>query len=128
MRPIDIVRRSVLGFAFAIAAAPARGQEPARRFVDIDLREGRASGHDLAVPARGAPTLRLRVGEAVALRWTSDRAVVLHLHGLRVETQVEPGAPAIMVVPTRTAGRFAVETHDRAGSHMAVLYIEIHPR
>lgn len=117
-----------MGFAFAIAAAPARAQEQARRFIDIDLREGRAGGRDLAVPARGAPTLRLRVGEAAALRWTSDRAVVLHLHGLRVETQVGPDAPAIMAVPTRSAGRFAVETHDRTGGHAAVLYIEIHPR
>ena len=128
MDPIDTARRTVLGLAIATAAAPARAQEPASRIIDIDMRDGRAGGPDLAVPARGTPTLRLRVGEAVALRWTGDRAVVLHLHGLRVETRVEPGSPAIMAVPTRTAGRFAVETHDRAGRHTAVLYIEIHPR
>ncbi|MBL8835589.1 MAG: hypothetical protein JNL66_05050 [Alphaproteobacteria bacterium] len=128
MHPIDDVRRSVLGLALAIAAAPARAQDQAGRIVDVDLREGRASGRDLTVPARGAPTLRLRQGEAAALRWTSDRAVVLHLHGLRIEAQVEPGAPSLMAVPTRNAGRFAVETHDRAGRHTAVLYVEIHPR
>lgn len=125
---IDVARRTLLGIALVSAAAPAGAQDPARRMVDVDLREGRAGGADLLVPGRGAPTLRLRVGDAVTLRWTSDRAVFLHLHGLRVETQVEPGTPAVMAVPTRTVGRFPVETHDRTGRHTAVLYIEIHPR
>ena len=72
--------------------------------------------------------LRFEDIEAVDLRWSTDRALDLHLHGLRIEARAEPDRPAITTVSTRSAGRFAVETHDTAGRHATILYIEIHPR
>jgi FtsP/CotA-like multicopper oxidase with cupredoxin domain len=79
-------------------------------------------------PARGAPTLRLRQGETVELHWSSDRPVVLHLHGYGIEAQAAPGSPATMRLAARVAGRFAVETHRADGRHAALLYLEVHPR
>ena len=40
--------------------------------------------------------IRVKQGDAVKLRWTTDRPIVLHLHGYDIETKVEPGAVAEM--------------------------------
>jgi FtsP/CotA-like multicopper oxidase with cupredoxin domain len=110
-----------------LAAAPALAQSPVKQ-VDIALVDGRASGAGLTVPARGAPVLRLTQGESVELRFASDRPMDLHLHGYRIETRAAPGAPAVMTFVARAAGRFAVETHAANGRHVALLYLEVHPR
>jgi hypothetical protein len=114
--------------AALICATSAAGQEPARRVVDLVLREGRVSGPELDIPVRGAPTLRLRRGEQVELRWTSDRAIELHLHGYGIEARTGTAAPAAMSFLARASGRFPIETHDAAGRHKTLLYLEIHPR
>jgi FtsP/CotA-like multicopper oxidase with cupredoxin domain len=111
-----------------LRAGVAHGQETSGRVVALAIRADRVTGPDLIVPARGAPTLRLGQGERVALRWTSDRPHELHIHGLRLEARVAPGAPATLEIAARHAGRFAVETHDAAGRHVAILYVEIVPR
>ena len=98
------------------------------RAIFVTLTDGKASGPDLTLPARGAPVLRLVQGEAVELRVASDRATVLHLHGYRIETRAEPNAPAVMAFTARAAGRFAVETHAANDRHVALFYIEVHPR
>ena len=127
------MRRRLTGAAVAVAiaicgarAVPA--QETPPRMIEIVLREGRASGPDLPAPARGAPTLRLTRGERVELRWTSDRTMDLHLHGYGIELRATGDATTVMAFLARAAGRFAVETHDRAGRHLTVLYLEVHPR
>lgn len=113
----------------AVPAALAQSAAPAPvRQIDIVLADGRASGADLTVPARGAPVLRLVQGAAVELRVASDRDAVLHLHGYRIETRAMPGAPAVMVFTARAAGRFPVETHAANGRHVALFYIEVHPK
>lgn len=114
-----------------LAGAPALAQSvasPPVRQIDIVLADGRASGADLTAPARGAPVLRLSQGEAVDLRVASDRDTVLHLHGYRIETRATPEAPAIIAFTARAAGRFAVETHAANGRHVALFYIEVHPK
>ena len=52
--------------------------------------------------------IRVKQGDAVKLRWTSDRLVVLHLHGYDIEQTVQPGAVAEMTFTARAAGRFAI--------------------
>ena len=126
MLQAKLTRRTLL--ALLVPAAAAHAQPATRRTIDLTIAEGRVSGPELVAPARGAPTLRLRQGEAVDLRWSTDRALDLHLHGLRIEARAEPDRPAITTVSARSAGRFAVETHDTAGRHATILYIEIHPR
>lgn len=114
--------------ALAIGASGvAPAQDPPARVVDISLSDGRASGPELRAPGRGAPTLRLTRGERVELRWRSDRTMDLHLHGYGIEMRVQEGATAVMAFRARAAGRFAVETHDRAGRHATLLYVEVHP-
>jgi hypothetical protein len=42
----------------------------------------------------------------VKLRWTTDRPIILHLHGYDIEAKVEPGAVTEMAFTARAAGRF----------------------
>lgn len=84
-----------------------------------------------------APTMRLiriKQGDAVKLRWTSDRPITLHLHGYDIEQKVEPGVLTEMVFTARAAGRFPIEEHkaDAKGGHShgeaPLARIEVYPR
>lgn len=100
---------------FALAAAVATA-EPAKVF-------------DLAVAAgQPARTIRVKRGDEVQLRWSSERRATLHLHGYDIERVVVPDAPAVMAFKADLAGRFPVSEHGRGGRHgRTVLYFEVHP-
>ena len=77
--------------------------------------------------------VRVRQGDTVKLRWTSDRPIVLHLHGYDIERKVEPGSVAEMSFVARATGRFSVEEHkpDTKGGHShgaALVRVEVVPR
>jgi hypothetical protein len=84
--------------------------------------------------AQAMRLVRVKQGDSVKLRWTSDRPIVLHLHGYDIERKVEPGMLAEMSFLARATGRFSVEEHkpDAKGGHShgeaALVRIEVLPR
>ena len=77
--------------------------------------------------------IRVKQGDGVKLRWTSDRATVLHLHGYDVEMKVEPGIVAQMSFTARATGKFPVSVHrpKAGGGHThdpPLVQIEVQPR
>ncbi len=90
---------------------------------------------DLALKAGELPKdqriVKVKQGESVELRWTSDQPVRLHLHGYDIEVAVKPGEPAVTALSARMAGRFSVEKlQDKPCGHHhggRVLYLEVHP-
>ena len=78
--------------------------------------------------------IRVRQGDAVKLRWTTDRPIILHLHGYDIEAKVEPGAVTEMAFTARAAGRFPIEEHrpNAKGGHShaeaPLVRIEVYPR
>lgn len=78
--------------------------------------------------------IRVRQGDAVRLRWTTDRPIALHLHGYDIELKVEPGAVAEMAFAARATGRFPVEEikPSAKGGHShgeaPLVRIEVRPR
>jgi hypothetical protein len=90
---------------------------------------------DLALKAGELPkdqrTIKVRQGESVELRWTTDQQIRLHLHGYDMQIAVKPGEPTVTAVNARIAGRFSVEKlQDKpAGHHHGgkVLFLEVHP-
>jgi len=74
--------------------------------------------------------IRVRQGDDVTLRWTSDRALTIHLHGYDIEKQVpSAGEPTIMRFTARATGRFPIEVHGASHGPEKVLgYLEVHPR
>ena len=90
---------------------------------------------DLALKAGELPkdqrTIKVKQGESVEFRWTSDQPIRLHLHGYDVEVAVKPGEPTVTALKARIAGRFSVDKlADKPGGHQhggKVLYFEVHP-
>ena len=93
---------------------------------DLKIEKGRV--------AQNMRLIRVKQGDAVRLRWTTDRPIVLHLHGYDIETKVEPGAVAEMAFEARATGRFPVEEHtpNVKGGHShgetALVRVEVRPR
>ena len=77
--------------------------------------------------------IRVKQGDAVKLQWSTDRRVILHLHGYDITTEVVPGTVADMTFTARATGRFTVEPHlakAPSGSHAhgdVLVTIEIYP-
>jgi hypothetical protein len=112
------VRRALAAAALALALAPALAAE---RAFDLALAGGKLAAE--------GNTLRVAKGDKVELRWTSDRRIVLHLHGYDLEATVTPQSPARMTFTAGVAGRFPVteHAHGKSHHHRAVLYLEVHP-
>jgi hypothetical protein len=70
----------------------------------------------------------VRKGDQVQVRFTSDKPIVLHLHGYDIQARVAPPAAAVLTFKADVAGRFPVHEHRHgAGNHRAVMFIEVHP-
>jgi hypothetical protein len=91
---------------------------------------------DLALKAGELPkdqrTIKVKEGDAVELRWTTDQPIRLHLHGYDIEVAVKPGEPTVTALKARMAGRFSVDKlqEQKPGAHQhggKVLYFEVHP-
>jgi hypothetical protein len=91
---------------------------------------------DLALKAGELPkdqrTIKVKEGDAVELRWTTDQPIRLHLHGYDMEVAVKPGEPTVTALKARMAGRFSVDKlqEQKPGAHQhggKVLYFEVHP-
>jgi hypothetical protein len=110
-------------FACTVTAPGAQAQE-VRRF-DLALKAG-----ELPKEQR---TIKVKEGDAVELRWTSDQAVRLHLHGYDIEVVVKPGEPTVTALKARIPGRFSVDRiqeQKKPGAHQhggKVLFFEVHP-
>lgn len=112
----------------AVAHATRAAAQPVRHF------ELKIAGRRL----HGETTLRVRQGDMVELRWTSDEAATLHLHGYNLEIAIDTSAPAQLRFKADLAGRFPVAAHDfgrastrSGGKHQretTLLYVEVQPR
>lgn len=122
---------ALLLLLLAVVSAAAESGDGPRRF-DLAVSGGRVAGEALG----GGETLRVRQGEQIVLRWLTDKAVELHLHGYDIELSVAPGTPAEMAFRADLTGRFPVTRHGGDGhdesllghGHATLLYLEVHPR
>ncbi len=109
-----------------IAAVPAQDA----RVVEIDIVDREAAGAEVE-KSGGTGVVRVTQGEQVELRWTSNEATELHLHGYNVTTKVDANGEAAMTIDARAAGRFAIESHGFGADHHAektLIYLEVLPR
>ncbi|HET9175940.1 MAG TPA: hypothetical protein VFN84_06245 [Pseudolabrys sp.] len=111
-----------LALAPKLAVSGAKADE-----LTFELRIER--GH---VPAN-MRLIRVKQGDVVKLRWSSDRSIALHLHGYDIERKIEPGVVAEMTFTARATGRFPVQEHQAAsgGGHThgaPIVQVEVLPR
>jgi hypothetical protein len=73
--------------------------------------------------------MRVNDGDRVTLRWTSDRPVILHLHGYDIEKRVAADGVTELGFTAYATGRFPIEIHG-AGAHekAPLAIIEVYPR
>jgi FtsP/CotA-like multicopper oxidase with cupredoxin domain len=108
---------------FAAWHQPASAQDSGKRTIEVRI-ENRHVAADMR-------TIRITEGETVELRWISDEAVELHLHGYDLKAELRPGEPTVMTVEAYAAGRFPITSHgwgDGGHGHDAMTYLEIYPR
>src|SRR6266699_4867969 len=55
--------------------------------------------------------IRVHEGDSVTLRWTSDRPLILHLHGYDIEKRVAADAVTELAFTAYATGRFPIEIH-----------------
>jgi hypothetical protein len=119
------VRAAIVGIAVVAAglhfAIPVHADRT--KTFDVAIKNGQVVGKR---------SVRVSKGDAVVLRWSSDRQLRLHLHGYDVETTVVPGTPAEMKIQARATGRFPVEIHGQgtAGGghgHKTLFHLEVYP-
>ena len=113
-------RAWLLGLAAWLAALAGVGAMAEPRIFELQIKGGRLPPNQALV--------RVRQGDEVTLKWTSDQAVALHLHGYDLEAKITPPAPSEIHFTARAAGRFAIEIHGAAGKHATIGYLEVHPR
>ena len=71
--------------------------------------------------------VRVTQGDEVTLKWTTDRAYTLHIHGYELEAKLTPQAPVELKFTARATGRFPMEIHG-PGTERTVGHLEVHPR
>jgi hypothetical protein len=124
-RGIGSVLFAVAALAMLTLASIAVAQTAQIAF-DLSIERGRV--------AANMRLIRVRQGDAVKLRWTTDRAIILHLHGYDIEAKVEPGTVTEMAFTARATGRFPIEEHrpNAKGGHLhaeaPLVRIEVYPR
>ena len=122
------VARFMLLASTAIAACTvALDVRAAEIAFDLRLQGGRVS--------ENMRLIRITQGDVVTLRWTTDRPLLLHLHGYDIEWQVQPGIVGKVTFTARLTGRFPVHAHDGAtrtggSAHEEdpLVYVEVYPR
>jgi FtsP/CotA-like multicopper oxidase with cupredoxin domain len=110
-----------------VAPAPAAPQVPAPRIetpvaaspreVDLVVKGGKL--------VSGDPVIKLRQGDSLTLRITSDKADEVHLHGYDRHAHIKAGGTATLAIQADRTGRFPFELHK---SHLELGTIEVYPR
>jgi hypothetical protein len=129
---------------FGWPAAGAFGRLTLAVLLSLALLGAASATHefDLSILKRrlegGATTIRVRQGETVLLRWRTDEAVLLHVHGYDLRANLSPLVPASMRFEAGVAGRFAISAHEfgavadhgtrpRKQRETTLLYLEVLP-
>ena len=81
---------------------PSQTGAPHERTIDLAVEDGAMTPEEIKV----------REGDRVRLRVTSDERIEIHLHGYDVEREVTPGEPATLSFEADFTGRFEIEDHE----------------
>lgn len=105
--------------AAVVAFIAIGGAQAEPRLFDLALKAGRLP--------ESQRLLRVRQGDEVTLRWTTDRPFTLHLHGYDLEARLVPQTAVELRFTARATGRFPLEIHG-PGTERTVGHLEVHPR
>lgn len=105
--------------AMLLHLAGAAAAEP--KIFELSIRNGELAGDQRVI--------RVGQGDVVTLRWTTDKALTIHLHGYDIESSLSPRGAVSMRFTARATGRFPIEIHGHSpGGERTLAYVEVHPR
>ena len=92
----------------AVSLAPTPSPTPSPKsdavVVEVEYAGGKATGADQRVP--------VKLGQQVVLRFTSDVAEEIHVHGYDLYADLVPGQQAEIAFKATLPGSYEVELHD----------------
>jgi hypothetical protein len=113
-------------FAFTLLtclALPAASQAQEVKRFDLALKAG-------ALP-KAQQTIKVKQGDQVELKWTTDQPMRIHLHGYDITITVKPSEPTVTAITAKIPGRFSAEKlQDKPSGHHhggKIFYLEVHP-
>ena len=95
----------------------ASNPSQAKDIFDLEIKDGRL--------ASGKSVIQVHRGEQVVLRFKSNTADELHLHGYDLYARISPQETAVLEFSANRTGRFTMELH-QAQSELGAL--EVYPR
>jgi len=107
-------------------AAMGFGASGAERIVPVRLAQRRVQNAET--------TIRVMTGDTVELRWITDEATTIHVHGYDLTLSLTPAVETPMRFAADATGRYPVSAHgfgtgDNASHREVVLlYLEVLPR
>ena len=120
----------ILGASPTVASASSLSATPYlvaqtehTRVVEVEIRE-----RQVVSPQE---PIRAVEGEVLAIHWSGDEGVGVHLHGYDIEVQLRPPNSVVMTVDASVAGRFPIMSHAWAGGgqdHQTLIYLEVYPQ
>jgi len=123
-----MLKRAVLVAVIVLVVAALwvffRPQAPVSAKPDVTetvFELGLAQGKLISGPA----VLRVRQGEKLTVRVSSDTADELHLHGYDLRARVSPEAAAVLQFTADRTGRFGLELHK---AHRELGALEVYPQ
>ena len=82
----------------------------------------------------GPSTVRVKVGDQVDLRWTTDEATTIHVHGYDLTLALDPAVEGRLRFVANATGRYPVSAHGFGASpdksahrEVVLLYLEVLP-
>jgi hypothetical protein len=105
-----LLAAAVLALSVGAIAIPAAGA--AELTFELHVANGRLP--------QNMRLIRVKRNDVVRLKWSTDSAMSVHLHGYDIEAQLKPGVVTEMTFTARAAGRFTIEPHIRtspSGGH-----------
>ena len=117
---LQLVRRYVWVFLFGcgISSLVLAGS-PSEQTFDLRIAHGSV--------AKEMQVLRVKQGDLVKLRWTTDEPMTLHLHGYNIEKDAKPGAVTEFAFKAYATGRYPITVHGPE-NHFTLVYVEVYPR
>lgn len=112
----------------ALAAVGLAGEVLAQelRVLEISIAERQLASSE--------KTLRVKEGEELEFRVSSDETAELHVHGYDLIIPLQAGETTATRLLATVAGRFPVTLHEPVGTsghshrHKRMLYLEVHPK
>ena len=91
-----------LATAGLLTAACGGGGDPESISLDLEVHDRQLVGHDV---------VSAKKGDTVALNWTADESVTIHLHGYDIEETITPGETTTFAFTADIEGHFLIEAH-----------------